>query len=172
MPERVIRLAAGKARVEDDAWRVLAADAGEIVEGPVLVPLSTWLAHGAELVARGTPVGVWLAPDDEPAKVAADFERIALMAVHFPKWGDGRGYSLGALLRTRLGWRGELRAFGDIGRDHLFYLARSGFDAFALPPHRDAEAALGGLSDFSLAYQGAVDDPLPLFRKRAAGGVR
>jgi len=170
-------------RVEADAWRTLGLDPNEdlssLPPGPVIVPFGFFKTRHGALAARGEPFGVWLAPDDDPEDLASRISRLApppaLVAVHFPKWGDGRGYSLGALLRGRFGWRGELRAFGEIGRDHLFYLARCGFDAFALAPHRDAHAALAGLADFSLAYQGAVEDPQPLFRKRAslpAGGAR
>jgi uncharacterized protein (DUF934 family) len=115
---------------------------------------------------------VWLRAEDEPADLGEAAQSLALVAVHFPKFGDGRGFSTGALLRTRYGYRGELRAFGDIGRDHLFALKRCGFDAFRLPEHRDPEDALKAFNDFSLRYQGSVDDPVPLFRKRAAGAGR
>ena len=114
---------------------------------------------------------MWLKPDDEPLDIAADLGALAIVAIHFPKFTDGRGYSIAALLRTRYGYKGELRAFGDVGRDQLFLLKRCGFDSFSLPPHRDPEAALAGLADFSERYQGSVDDPLPLFRKRAAAGA-
>jgi uncharacterized protein (DUF934 family) len=65
-----------------------------------------------------------------------------------------------------LGYRGELRAFGDVGRDQLFYLARVGFDSFRLADHRDAEGALASFNDFTVRYQGSVDNPVPLFRRR------
>ena len=91
--------------------------------------------------------------------------------MHFPKFGDGRGYSIGALLRSRYAYRGELRAFGDIGRDHLFFLARCGFDTFRLADHRDPEDALAAFNDFSVRYQGSVDDPTPLFLRRSAAGA-
>jgi len=160
-------------RVENDVWRTLGVQADEDLSllpgGPILVPLALWKQRRSELLARGEPVGVWLKPDDEPGDIASDLDKLALVAVHFPKFGDGRGYSTGALLRTRHGYRGELRAFGDIGRDHLFFLARCGFDAFRLAEHRDPEDALAAFDDFSVRYQGSVDDPQPLFRKRLAG---
>jgi uncharacterized protein (DUF934 family) len=165
MPERVIR----NRRVEDDRWLTLGAAENEEVTalpaGPVIVPLAVWKGRRDELAARGD-VGVWLRPEDDPDELLEDFGRVALIAVHFPKFGDGRGYSTAALLRRR-GYRGELRAFGDIGRDHLYFLARVGFDAFRLPGHRDPEAALASLGDFTLHYQGSIDDPQPLFRRRA-----
>lgn len=166
--DRVIR----RGRVEHEPWRFVGLDgspeelAAPLPPGPIVVPLAYWQAQRAALVMRREPVGVWLAPDDEPAVLAADLASLALIAVRFPKFTDGRGYSIAALLRTRLGYKGELRAFGDVGRDQLFYLRRCGFDSFALAAHHDPEAALSGLEDFRHRYQGSVDDPLPLFRRR------
>lgn len=167
--ERVIR----GGRVEADAWAFVGvASAEELAQplpaGAVAVPLPYWKANRAALLARRDPLAVWLGPFDEPGELAPDLASLALVAVHFPKFTDGRGYSTAVLLRTRYGYKGELRAFGDIGRDQLFYLQRCGFDAFALAAHHDPVDALPGLGDFSLRYQGSVDDPLPLFRKRGA----
>ena len=163
--ERVIR---GR-RVERDDWRFLGLDpAGEgdtLPAGRIVVPLATWKAHREALLAR-REAGVWLAPAEDPAELAADVAGLPIVGVHFPKFTDGRGYSTAVLLRRRFGYRGELRAFGDVGRDQLFYLMRSGFDAFSLAPHRNPDAALASLGDFSVRYQGSIDDPLPLFRKR------
>ena len=171
-PERVIR---GR-RVEDDVWLVVGLPPHEdltvaLPAGPVLVPLALWQQRRDELAHRRDALGIWLKPDDDPAAIATDLDRFSVVAVHFPKFTDGRGYSTAALLRTRYGYRGELRAFGDVGRDQLFYLARSGFDAFKLAPHRDPDAALASFTDFSVRYQGSVDDPVPLFRKRAVSGA-
>jgi len=170
-------------RVENDVWETLGVDPAQdltsLPPGPIIVPFKHAVDRVEELLQRADPLGLWFGPEDDPAELAPRASRLvprlSLLAVHFPKWGDGRGYSTGALLRTRHGWKGELRAFGDIGRDHLFHLARCGFDAFKLPPQRDTRAALAGFDDFKLPYQGAVTDPLPLFRKRrtlAAGGTR
>jgi uncharacterized protein (DUF934 family) len=172
MSERVIR----NGRVEPDIWVLVGvASPDELAQPlpaePVVVPLAYLKEHRAELAARGEPVGVWLKPDDEPAELAPHLASIELVAVQFPKFTDGRGYSTAALLRTRYGYQGELRAIGDVGRDQLFLLKRCGFDSFSLPPHRDPEAALAGLKDFSERYQGSIDDPVPLFRKRIATGA-
>jgi len=158
-------------RVENDVWKTLGLQADEDLSrlpgGPILVPLAVWKQRRGELLARGEPVGVWLGAAEDPADLAADIDRLPQIAVQFPKFGDGSGFSTGALLRTRYGFRGELRAFGDIGRDHVFNLARCGFDVFRLPDQRDPADALAAFHDFSLRYQGSVDDPVPLFRKRA-----
>ena len=132
-------------RVEPDAWS----------EAEILA-LSPWKERRAS-AAAGERIAVRLDPADDPAELAADVGRITLVAIHFPKFADGRGYSSAVLLRTRHGYRGELRAVGDVGRDQLFYLKRCGFDSFALPPHRDPHAALASLADFATRYQGSVD---------------
>jgi len=171
-PDRVIRCspAHGAAHVAPELWRFvgLAAeeDCATLPAGPLAVPLAWWQAKRESLGARRDPLGVWLEPHDDPASIAGDLACFALIAVRFPKFTDGRGYSIAALLRTRHGYTGELRAIGDVGRDQLFYLKRCGFDSFALPPHRDPEAALASLEDFRDRYQGSVDQPLPLFRRR------
>jgi uncharacterized protein (DUF934 family) len=135
--------------------------------GPVIVPLALWSARRAELLAGNTPVGVQLGPADVPAVLGDDLARLAVIAVHFPKFSDGRGYSIAYQLRRRLGYRGELRAVGDVQRDQLFYLSRSGFDAFVLKEGLDARAALASLRDFSATYQSAADGRAPRFRPAA-----
>jgi uncharacterized protein (DUF934 family) len=167
MPDVVIR----NRRVEPDAWKflgLLSADelSQPLPSGPVVVPLSAWKERRAELASRKELLGVWLKPDDDPQDIAADLGAFALVAVQFPKFTDGRGYSTAYLLRQRYAYRGELRAFGDVGRDQLFYLSRVGFDSFRLADHRDAERALASFNDFTVRYQGSVDDPMPLFRRR------
>ena len=92
----------------------------------------------------------------------------ALIAVNFPRFVDGRGYSI-ALLRERYGYSGELRAIGDVLPDQLQFMKRCGFDAFALRPDKDATKA-ARLNFFSQTYQAAADTDVPLFRRRATRG--
>jgi uncharacterized protein (DUF934 family) len=127
-------------------------------EGQRLVPLAQW---------DGEP-GVLLGPADDPAVLAGRLDGIAVIAIDFPQFTDGRGYSIARLLRERHGYKGELRAVGEVLRDNLFYLSRCGFDSFALSDSTQLEAALEGLSDFSEGYQASVERPQPLFRRRAA----
>ncbi|MEX3555474.1 MAG: DUF934 domain-containing protein [Burkholderia gladioli] len=163
--------------VIDDAWQVVrAAEDGALPAvdalpaGKLLVPLAYWQVEREALVAaRGKDeLGVWLAPDSEPAELVADFDKLTVIAVDFPRFGDGRGYSTAHLLRNRHGWTGELRAIGDVQRDQLNYMSRCGFDAFAVRADRDPHDALNAFTEFSERYQGAVDDAVPLFRRRAA----
>src|SRR5215469_13894670 len=166
-----------KREIVEDNWQVVrAAEDGALPEvaalpaGKVLVPLAYWQAQRDALVAaRGKDeLGVWLAPDSEPADIAGDFDKLAVIAVDFPVFRDGRGYSIGRLLRERYGYKGELRAIGDVLRDQIRLMFRCGFDAFALRADKDINDALKAFDDFSVQYQGAVDDPSPLFRRRAA----
>jgi uncharacterized protein (DUF934 family) len=101
--------------------------------------------------------------------VAADLDYFVVIAMHFPKFVDGRGYSTAALLRQRYGYQGELRAVGDVLHDQLFFLKRVGFDCYALKEGKDtAHAIETGFTTFAEPYQGATDQPLPAFRRRTA----
>jgi uncharacterized protein (DUF934 family) len=154
----------------DDRWiliREVDPLASIPADAPVIVPLASWRAQRDALSGRGS-VGVWLAPGDDPAALADDVGRLPLIAVDFPQFTDGRGYSIGRLLREQYGFKGELRAIGDILRDQLHYLHACGFDAFAVRADRDLAAALEGLADFSDNYQATVARPGPLFRRRHA----
>jgi len=158
-----------KGAIVDDAYVVArdAASTADLAPGvPVLVPLALWRAERETLRGRAG-VGVWLAPADDPAALADDVADLPVVAVDFPAFADGRGYSTGRLLRERYGYRGELRAIGDIQRDQLSYLVQVGFDAFALAHGRDEEAALASLRDFSDGYQ-LTHLRAPWFRRRVA----
>jgi len=81
---------------------------------------------------------------------------------------DGRSFSTARILRERYGFKGELRAIGNFIRDQLCYLRRCGVNAFAFAnPDTNLEIAVKSLTDFSEYYQASVDQPLPLFRRRA-----
>jgi uncharacterized protein (DUF934 family) len=153
-----------------DDWIVLRPEKGAapesvvVPEGKVIVPLGVWQAQKETLQSRPS-LGVWLASDERPEELKGDIDRLGVIAVDFPKFSDGRGYSIAFNLRARLGYKGELRAIGDVLRDQLFYLSRVGFDAFAPRPDRSIENALKGLSDFSVKYQTSWDEKNPLFRR-------
>jgi uncharacterized protein (DUF934 family) len=154
-------------RITVDPWQLLKSAADPLPQdGDVIVPLSMWHAQRDVLLARSGRLGVWLDSQEDPASITGDLRHFALIAVNFPKLGDGRGYSSGRLLRERYGWQGELRAIGYVIRDYLFDLSRCGFDAFSLREGEDAHAALSGFDDFSDGYQISVDRPQPLFRRR------
>jgi uncharacterized protein (DUF934 family) len=162
----------GRAIVSDD-WQLLRLTEGETVadvalpEGKLIVPLLVWKARRAELdkrTATGT-LGIWLADTEGPELIADNLQHFQVIAIDFPKFANGRGYSSAALLRTRYGYKGELRAIGDVLRDQMFYLARVGFDAFAVRPDRSIDDALQALNDYSVTYQSSTDEARPLFRR-------
>jgi uncharacterized protein (DUF934 family) len=170
----------GREVVEDD-WQVLRlAEPAEgapphdpatvsVPAGKFIVPLSLWLVQRELLAARTAAgeIGVWIAPDERADVLKGELDKFTVIAVDFPRFTDGRGYSIAYNLRTRLGWSGELRAIGDVLRDQLFSMQRVGFNAYAVRADRDVHDALKGLSDFSETYQASVDQKVPLFRRHA-----
>ena len=161
--------------IVDDDWSVLRLGENDtpasvvVPLGNTIVPLKVWQAQRDALQHRAD-IGVWLASDERAEDLQNDVEKFSVIAVDFPKFADGRGYSIAYHLRARLGYRGELRAIGDVLRDQLFYMQRVGFDAFATRADKDIHEALKGLSDFSLSYQASSDEKLPLFRRVQRGG--
>ncbi|MEI8361932.1 MAG: DUF934 domain-containing protein [Betaproteobacteria bacterium] len=136
--------------------------------GKVIVPLSVFIACKAQLQARinAGEIGVWLDTHEVLADLAehqSDLNQLPIIAVHVERFADGRIFSLGLLLRTRYSFKNELRAIGDVLRDQLFFLKRSGFDSYLIRADRNAEEAMLSLNDFSAPYQGAVDETRPAF---------
>jgi uncharacterized protein (DUF934 family) len=126
------------------------------------------LIKNRQIVEEPSPPDlVVLEPTDDPRALAERLPGLKLIAVNFPKYGDGRGYSIARLLRERYGYKGELRAIGVVARDHLQLMAQCGFDSFQLREGEDALAALAAFEDFSEAYQANAAQPVPLFRRRA-----
>jgi uncharacterized protein (DUF934 family) len=157
--------------IVDDRWALLrdAASLSDVPANvPAIVPLTLWQAEHGVLAGRNA-IGVWLKPADDPGQLAGDVERLPLIAIDFPKLGDGRGYSSARLLREKYGFRGELRAIGEVLRDQIHDLFQCGFDAFALQPNRSIADAMAAFDDFSDNYQSTVVRPVPLFRRRASG---
>ena len=125
--------------------------------GAVIVSLDQWKAQREQLLQRGTPLGIRLRSDQPPELIAADLQHFAVVALEFPKFRDGRAYSYARLLRERYGFEGELRAVGEVLLEQLFFMLRTGFDAFEIEsadPLKDYRTALG---DFSVWYQPAAD---------------
>jgi uncharacterized protein (DUF934 family) len=154
--------------IVENRWiRVVADEEGGVSvpsEGAVLLPYQYWLAHREELAGR--EVAVCFAPDDEPESLPIDANVFPMIACDFPAFTDGRGFSIGRLLRERYGFKGELRAVGDVFKDTINYLARCGFTAFDVRSDKDIVEAAKGLDDFTEFYQSSVDQPNPLFRRR------
>ncbi|MCC6472946.1 MAG: DUF934 domain-containing protein [Burkholderiales bacterium] len=171
-----------KRRIAGDSWRLLEplrdgapaqpAAPGEPAalptEGDLIVPLAVWREQRAAIATRAGRTGVLLEAADDPAAIAGDLAALALVAIRFPAFADGRGLSNARLLRERYGYGGELRAVGEVLRDSLLGMERCGFDAFALRADQDAEDALRAFDELTETYQASVTQPQPLFRRRLA----
>lgn len=132
-----------------------------------LIPVDLWIEHREQLADRDD-IGVWFDSHDEPEILADHVNQLPLIAINFPKFSDGRGYSIARLLRERFGYKNELRAIGDVLLDQLQFMKRCGFDAYELRPDKDIRKAARSLNFFSQGYQAATDTDLPLFRRRAS----
>jgi uncharacterized protein (DUF934 family) len=160
--------------VQDD-WQVLRPtaeaplDLGSLPAGAIIVPLAFWTANADALLARGD-AAPWIASHEDPVALAPWIARLALIAVDFPKFTDGRGFSTAFLLRSRLAYKGELRAIGDVLADQLFFMRRVGFDAYAVRADKDIRKALQVLAPFTDTYQGSFDNPVPAFRRHQRAG--
>ena len=147
---------------EQDEWALSRLDEALPKRRPVIVPLALWQAH------RDDPgLAPWLASDTELTDaLAAELAAAPLVAIDFPAFTDGRGYTLARLLRERHRYGGEVRALGDVLVDQLHYMTRCGFDALALREDQHLDDALRALGAFSVSYQPAVDQSEALFERR------
>lgn len=179
--EEAVRKQAGKVVLfkltGEDAYTAEQIAATAIpASGKLLVPLDVWLACKDELagrIAKGE-IGLLLAthePVEKLVNAVGNINDLPLIAVFVERFPDGRIFSIGNLLRTRYGYKNELRAIGDVLRDQLFFLKRSGFNSYLVRADRSAEDALQGLKDFSEPYQGAVDNALPVWRRIRRGAA-
>jgi uncharacterized protein (DUF934 family) len=142
--------------------------------GKIILPFSVFIARSDEFknrIAQGE-IGVWLATHEILENLTqhqADLNTLPIIAIFVERFADGRIFSLGNLLRTRFGFKNELRAFGDVLRDQLYFLKRSGFTSYLVRADRSAQEAIASLNDFTKPYQGAVDEPRPVFKRYNRG---
>lgn len=146
--------------IVEDTW-VHYSGEGVAPDGKIIVPLSVWREGNFE----GCEVGVLLQPGESPSEIREDLDKIALVAINFPTFNDGRGYSYAKILRDRFGYTKEIRAIGDVMRDQLFYMQRSGFSAYEIKEGRDINDALKAFNDFTVTYQVSADETDPLYRR-------
>jgi uncharacterized protein (DUF934 family) len=153
-----------RAIIEDDFVHV--PDEAELpAAGKPIVTLARYVKAPGELLTRFPALGVRVPSDKLPSDIP-EIARLALIAIEFPRFSDGRGFSVARMLRQRHGFEGELRAVGWVLRDQLRYLERCGFDAFELKAGKPLDSALEAFAELSITYQAAVDDRRPLYRRR------
>lgn len=136
----------------ENTWSFIEDDA-PLPEGDITVSLPRWLSEKEQLRQRSGKTGVRLVPGDQTESLCADFDKIDLIELDFPIFGDGRLFSVARLLRSRDAYRGEIRAVGQYLPDQVFYLSRVGINAFDLSSQNDADLVLAAMSQFSVRYQ-------------------
>ncbi len=155
-----------------DPWVTL-DDEEALPEGaPAIVGLERWQNERETLIERNAPLGIRLRSDQPPKLVLEDLDRFAVIALEFPKFGDGRAYSYARLLRERYGYRGELRAVGNVLRDQALFMLRCGFDAFEVAEGTPIEGWRAALGEISVFYQPTADGrpAVPGLRVRRGDG--
>ena len=152
--------------VVDDPWLFVQDEAPLPEAGAVIVTLARWQANRDQLLARPTPLGLRLKSDQPPSLIGGDVERFDVIALEFPKFTNGRAYSSARLLRERYGFRGELRAVGNVLRDQLALMRRCGFDSFAPDAAIDPAVLEAALARYPYVYQHAADDAVPIWKLR------
>lgn len=158
-----------KQLVDNDPW-ISVADGAPIPEkGDVLISWQRFDREDIDPETRDGRIGLRIEPEDDLLQVITHLPKVSLLAIDFPKFGDGRGYTKARLLRERYRYTGELRAVGEVLSDQLFYMLRCGFDSFELAPGKDTQAALRAFETFSVTYQAATDEPRPLYVRAHRG---
>lgn len=143
-------------RIVDDNWRYVADDA-ELPSGDVTVSLTRWQQLREQLHGHDGRIGVRIGPEDVAADMTGDIEQLPLIELDFPKFADGRLFSLAWLLRSRYRYRGELRATGHYLPGQVFYLSRVGVNAFKPEKAEQLAVIIEHLDDFSVRYQASVN---------------
>jgi uncharacterized protein (DUF934 family) len=151
-------------QVIDDTWVLIDKDfVGELPMAKVILPMQYYLDKRDSLNLMCA--GLWIDSEEEVEAIGLEANMFPLIAVNFPSFMDGRGFSIGRLLKERYDFTGQLRAIGNAIPDQLFYLKRCGFTSFDLKDGTDLEAACQSLNDFDVSYQSAYDQPEALFRR-------
>jgi uncharacterized protein (DUF934 family) len=135
-------------------------------EGPIIIGLARWQEERGLIEPRNTPIGLRLRPNDAIEQIVGDLDRLAVVALEFPKFNDGRAMSQARLLRERYGYRGEIRATGKVVRDLLLFMHRCGFDAFEVADTITADIVAKSLAEFDVFYQPAADGSQSVIQRR------
>lgn len=149
-----------------DAYAMLADDAPVPEQGAIIVSAVRLLAEGETICARRAPVGVLWPNNRDVGELAPFLDRLALIALVFPKFRDGRAYTQARMLRERYGYRGEMRATGQVLRDQFLFMQRAGFDSFDVIKEADADNFARAVARYSVFYQPASDGRTSAFRAR------
>ena len=145
-------------RIVEDQFAALPGGAAVPADGAIIVPAAQFLADPQTFVERQAPIGVAWPNDRRVAELAPHLDRLALIALTFPGFRDGRAYSQARQLREEYGFSGELRATGDILRDQFLFLLRAGFDTLEIRKDADVAAFASAAARYSVFYQPPAND--------------
>ena len=165
MPTRIRLRDDGHMAAADDPFTHVADDE-DLAQGDVILSLTRFQAEGDRLLHEGRQVGVRLESDQEVEALAYDLPRISVVALEFPKFRDGRHYSNARILRERYGFKGEIRAVGDVLREQAFFMVRCGFDAFEPADGSTPEIWEAAARRYRHVYQRGADARAPAFVER------
>ncbi len=152
-----------------DRFERLADDDAFPQSGGVLVSLARFESEKDSLFARDGELGVWLQSSESPVAIAGDLDRLALVALDFPVFSDGRSYSSARLLRERYGFKGELRAIGDVLCEQFDFMLRSGFDSLEVQSPNAIEELNRVVREVRVVYQRTADGRATAIDRRMAG---
>jgi uncharacterized protein (DUF934 family) len=153
--------------IDDDPWNIVSQNISSNLTAYEIIAFIDWQKHlDSQPPQDISKLGVSLQPDDDPAVLTPWVSTLPLIVLEFPSFKDGRAYTQAALLRTRYGFKGDLRAVGDVLRDQLAAMRHCGFSSFNVRKDKSAVDALKGLTGFDMIYARSVTNPEPLFRNR------
>ncbi len=160
-------------RADQDSWNYIGGELSDAdlsarlqsQGGDLLVDWAVWKEYRQQLLSRDGQLGVRIDGFVELEELAPELERLALIAIDFPAFSDGRGFSQARQLRQQYDYKGQLRAVGDVTWDRLRFMGRCGFDAFEIAEDRYSDDMLGAFAEISVRLQGSVDDPRPIYRQ-------
>ena len=153
-------------QLTDDQWVIVNEQDSTLEADFLMLPFAVYQQQAQQLIANGKRVGLWIDSDFDSEQLESICNLSEVIAINFPKFADGRGYSLARILREHCNFSGEIRAIGDVLLDQLYYMSKVGFTSFALREDKDSSKALAMLTTFTEDYQTNTLQPLPLFRRR------
>jgi uncharacterized protein (DUF934 family) len=154
--------------VINDDWQLIRdiENDASVPEGKVILPIVYWQQNRDAILKQNSEYAVWVDGSVDTEILLDDLDKFAIIALDFPAFKDGRSYSHASLLKNRYNYKGDLRAIGDVLQDQLFFMQRCGFDSYAIREDKDIEEAIKSLNDFTVRYQAAADDALPIYKQR------
>jgi uncharacterized protein (DUF934 family) len=153
-------------QIIEDSWLVLDESANNLPSGNIMLSIEQCQQYSEQFSEHHGSIGLWLDGNADIDDIIDLLQQMSVIAIKFPKFVDGRGFSLARLLRERYNFEGELRAIGEFIRDQLYLLQRCGFNAFQFANDEELIEASKSLNDFSETYQVSADQKQPLFRRR------